>query len=335
MLTISHARRIEFPAVFTAVFTALVAAGCGAIDESLPGEPNQATDIGVVSQALVTKLSSQTDGSGLVTVNLYVCDWSAAEAHPSATCTVPSTDALVGGGAEVEGNAAPGGLLIASYPSSTRTWAVGSKDHVDSYPHRVRAYALGLQLSGVSGSQLRAQMTINSARGEAGALSEAYATDAPADSILVGGGARTTYTWAGHLLVDSEPYTSFIELKGWAAISKDHNASDQSGYVRAYAIWLPRCPAGFSGGCLQNVPRVNDKKNVSGYVTNSLNRDSNGAFAVTSVGGWASLGGAGAGRLLTDLYPTKKGGSVASKDHNTVDASGFTRIVLVGLQATE
>jgi hypothetical protein len=72
---------------------------------------------------------------------------SAEQGHPSAEATPPSGYKMVGGGARVDYGSGAGNLLTASYPLDSKTWKVTSKDHLDSSPARIHAYALGVKVS--------------------------------------------------------------------------------------------------------------------------------------------------------------------------------------------
>jgi hypothetical protein len=68
--------------------------------------------------------------------------------HPAAVATVEEGFALTGGGAEVHFNGA-GNLLWKLEPATSRdpSFSAASKDHVDSDPSTITAYALGIRIS--------------------------------------------------------------------------------------------------------------------------------------------------------------------------------------------
>jgi hypothetical protein len=224
MTTVRNCSSNQFSARASAVLLlglALLGQGCAATGTDLSdadaageGEPV------AVAESAITTLSTWSDWSGTVTVTLYSCGWSTAGTNPSASCTVPSTDAITGGGAVIQGNSIPGALLTESYPGADRrTWYVKSKDNSTAYSHSIHAYAIGLRLAGVSAETLRSQMSrwdTRSCMGGEPAKSRPTVTSVgtPANNIMVGGGARTEYTGAGQYLTDSYPRTTWFPIPG-------------------------------------------------------------------------------------------------------------------------
>jgi len=293
----------------------ILASGCDAASDLGEGEVDQA-----ISGDFV-------DSSGAVTVRIKTCGWSASVSHPTATCSVDSDFVLIGGGAEVEGEGWPGALLTASYPSADlSTWIASSKDHWKGYAHRLRAYAVGLKLTGVSSVTLRNYMAFVSSQSGAAAHPSAVA-ELPPGFKLVGGGARANYSGQGIMLVASYP-DSFQ----WVAEAKDHRRAD-SGTVDAYAI-------GITAGSIPGFGSI-DTSSISASTWVSTGY---GTADLSTPTGWvlASVGGAAQydswGRLLTDLIPfidaptnIKQGSKVRSKDHEVAD-SGFTTSYLISIR---
>jgi hypothetical protein len=69
---------------------------------------------------------------------------SAVASHPWVTAGMENGWKLVGGGARVEWQGA-GNLLTASYPHEPTGWAAASKDHLETSPARITAYAIGVR----------------------------------------------------------------------------------------------------------------------------------------------------------------------------------------------
>ena len=313
---------------------ASVSIGCGGEVESVVAEPEVASETQAVSRY------TWTDWSGFVTVNLYICGWSARAENPTATCSVGSDELVVGGGAEIEGDGTPGAMVIWSSPRTEQSWTARSTSHVHSFPHRLRARALGLKLAGVSFEWLLDNLHVESPIGNTGALSGAFTTP-PADKVLVGAGARAG---GNHLLVASRPFVASGGL-GWAVTSKQHLNQVRSD-ADITSFWLPRCPEGFLGGCLESrvfaagtVANVAaGYSSINGAVNNvdAFGTDCTGC-ALTSVGAEATY--QGTGRVLTDLYPylspsTGGGGArVSSLDYGSIDPTGTTSLFLLGLLA--
>jgi hypothetical protein len=264
---------------------------------------------------------SYTDGSGLVRIRVTQCDWSSFAQAPSVTCAVDPAYALVGGGAEVEGSAPGGGLLTESRPDRTnQRWVARSKDHGVAHVHRIRAYAVGMQLVGVSLSSLRQQIRVTAETSGGPVAGPGILMTVPEGEILLGGGARTIYSGAGQLLWASAPVGG--DSQYWLAQAHDHQFSDP-GWVMGYLVSIPRCPAGF-GRCLVGSLASANGPTGGGYQPSGIAIQS--PWAVTSVGAIANTSSGNNNRLLTDAFPHMAGtGGVSawSKDH-IVPVTGFT-----------
>jgi hypothetical protein len=288
-------------------------------------------DDAVVSRQAALTSEDFSDSSGLVHIRIKICDWSAPAQHPFATCTVDPDFVLVGGGAEVEGSAGGGGLLTLSSPCNKTTWGAGSADHVVAYAHRVRAYAIGMALSGMSAATLSSQVTITQQLSNPSHAPSAIAQPSGNDVLLLSGGATSNPSGgAGQLLTGSFPA---ISDTAWEATAKDHQVSDVT-TVTAFAISIPRCPAQWTAfKCLRAVSAFQQASSGSGYAEMDV---------LTPAGGYAPIGiGArafynGAGRMLTDLFPTigplLNGATTFSKDHNIADP-GATAVWARGIRA--
>jgi hypothetical protein len=147
---------------------------------------------------------------------------SGAAPHPEATATLPDGFVLVGGGAKVEWTGA-GNLLTASFPSTDRSWTARSKDHEESSPANIRAYAIGLRENLPIG---RVQAAI--VPQDSGAAPHPSAVADMTDGFaLTGGGADVHWTGAGNLLWRLEPTTSTANQE-FRASAKDHDVPDPS-----------------------------------------------------------------------------------------------------------
>jgi hypothetical protein len=74
--------------------------------------------------------------------------------HPSVAAHVQNGWQLVGGGAFVDWQGA-GNLLTASYPQEGSAWEASSKDHLESSPARITAYAIGVRPPPQAALQMR------------------------------------------------------------------------------------------------------------------------------------------------------------------------------------
>ena len=265
------------------------------------------------------------DPSGTVTVKVKICPFSStAGASRTATCSVDSGFVLVGGGAEIENDASPGALLTASTPLNKTTWFAASKDHNLSNPHKLRAFSIGLQLAGVSTTNLVNSVHITRATSSAGggvrSVNVGFSSNFPND-ILVGGGAETSCTsGSGELLVGSAPSSGLLT---WGARSKDHVVACPSGQVTATVISIDRSPLGFGGTLVSQLQTVTGPSVPIGYGTAEWLPTG----AATSIGGWAN----GSQRLLTDIVPLEQIFTVRTKDHQVANA-GTTAVFGVTLR---
>jgi hypothetical protein len=309
----------------------LVACGSDDIDGAARVASTDAEEtVASIESAVV--LGSWSDSTVTIFVSLHVCSWVGPAQANVATCAVSPSQVLVGGGAEIEGNGSPGALLTGSYPDQgggLTTWVAESKSHSVSYPHRLRAYALGLTLEGLTASQLRANMFqgfVTSTTASHPSTSAGVASS----RILVGGGARALFGGAGQLLTRSYPDFSGASLR-WFAGSKDHGTGDP-GTVRAYAIGINRCPAGYVGGCLKSSVAFECLFNHGGGYQSALRSGVGPQHAMVSIGGEAYWNGNG--RMLADLIPAVSAtapniyGLVRTKDHGVADGGATCADVL-------
>jgi hypothetical protein len=256
------------------------------------------------------------DWSNTIHTAVVTCDWKYNQTVAYASCYPPAGFVLIGGGAEVLGDA---GLLTASYPSDDLgVWSARSKSHGTSGTHQLRAYAIGLKIDGVSESVLKDNILLVKKHSEF-ASSPWSIAKLPSDFTILGGGARGNWTTAGQLLVESRPYDN-----GWLAVSKDHIVSEIS-TVTSWAIGI--------------------RPNIPGYGPIAVGLSARPAFCPipTRAGGrqtWDTLidGGAlasagaqstytGAGRMLAYIIPDGQNRKVkvSAKDHAVADASGCLR----------
>lgn len=265
------------------------------------------------------------DATGTVTVRIKDCPWTPALPHPTATCTVDPDFVLVGGGAEIEnqGNA----LLVASYPyPDLATWIASSKDHYYHYAHRLRAYAIGLKLAGVSSATLRNYVHMFPSETPTSSANPTTFAELPFGYKLIGGGAQVTWSGEGVLLTASYPDSTGSSPPNsirWAARGKEHIKGDSSGKAFAYAIGVTSSPIpGF--GVLDVTSTPHSEWSNGGYITASTPTPS--GWVLTSVGGEALYDRDG--RMLHQLMPslndpTRASARVSTKDHRYWD-SGFT-----------
>lgn len=153
---------------------------------------------------------------------------SGVAAHPSAQVVLPGGWVLVGGGARAN-YAGLGNMLYASIPSGN-SWIASAKDHLQSDPATVTAFAIGLRQSFLAGAGLAV-------------TSQSITTPIPTnhpwttlvipDFHLVGGGAQVNWTGLGNLLTASFPQ----DRQTWIARGKDHLQPDPA-TITAWSIGL-------------------------------------------------------------------------------------------------
>jgi hypothetical protein len=297
----------------------LTVAGCGAT----PAAANEEPTPGVVSSELSKDFS---DISGTVHIRIKQCTPTGSQPAPIATCPIDTGFVLIGGGAEIIGQNSPGALLTGSWPDQgLTTWHASSKDHMYSYNHQLRAYAIGLSLSGMSSTQLRnyisyTYMTSNSSQ------QPSVTAEVPQNYIVIGGGAQTS---TGILLTDSHP--DYVQ---WVAGGKDHGYT-QIGTVTAYAIGIStQYIPGFDGN-LDVVYNQGDSSNNTWYGNTKIELVPDD-WVLSAIGGTAQYNAGG--RLLTWLIPffdhpneTRPGAWVSSKDHGYTD-SGYTYAYFIAIK---
>ncbi|WP_244237306.1 M4 family metallopeptidase [Corallococcus llansteffanensis] len=273
-----------------------------------------------VSCGGAVELFRQTDTSGKLTIAVFErYSTTSAAVNTNFAVTVPSDFVVIGGGGE--GKESPAGnLLTASYPDSGLTsWLVSTKQHIDSDPVQVRAWAIGLKVAGLTPAQLRSYLTVSSATSASVAHPDVTAS-LPAGYVLVGGGIKVNWSGAGNMATASAPNTT----TSWRVRSKDHRESSPA-TAQAYAI-----------GINSTIPGVGTIGNVINGGTSSVVAHPSYTVGLTSgyalSGCGAFVNWSGAGNLLWRIKPVNSGCAVASKDHidsSPASISGYT----IGLRA--
>lgn len=310
--------------------------GCSADVGGEVGNFEEVEEVGELSQKLEgcpSGVACRDYVTGPLTVRVFQCAFTDSASINEAFCDVTSNFALVGGGAEIKDAPAPGAMITSSYPYNIgatppyTTWAAESKDHIYLTKHRLRAYAIGLHLDGLSGPQLR--QIVKTAANGSGWVGAPVAH--PADSIvipisspkqiLLSGGVRTLYNGDGQLLV-----TSYAKAddSGWDVASKDHIVPNP-GYAFAYVTYMPECPVGLSY-CLVANQVTATSSSGGGYRTVQVSAPY--SWLPTGVGARSPSSNQ---RLLTDMHPGI-GSSfpmafASSKDHD-VPNPGSVRVAL-------
>ncbi|WP_324291555.1 M4 family metallopeptidase [Corallococcus sp. BB11-1] len=267
----------------------------------------------------VVELFRRTDASGKLTIAVFERYSPTSASHnTNFAVSVPGDFVVVGGGAE--GKVSPeGNLLTASYPDSGLTsWLVSTKDHVQSDPVRVRGWAIGLKVAGLTAAQLRSHLSVTTATSATVNHPDVTAT-VPAGYVLAGGGIRVNWSGAGNLATGSAPSGN----SAWRVRSKDLETHSPAS-AQAYAI-----------GIRSSIPGVGTIGNVVNGGTSAVASHPSytaalgTAYALTGCGAFVNWSGDGS--LLWRIKPVNSGCSVASKDHIAVSPASITGYA-VGLQ---
>jgi hypothetical protein len=232
-------------------------------------------------------------------------------AHPSVDVHIPNTFKIIGGGAFDHWSGA-GNLLTASYPKDLHTWFAAGKDHEDSSPATITAFAIAIADPNNEWDVIIESETSNP---EAHPQAEA---NLPRGYTLTGGGAFVDWHGAGNLLTASFPNSN----SSWEVRSKDHDISDPS-RITAYAIGLkPRSASVHLHTIIRNATGP-----VQPHPTAQVCLDP----------GWILSGGGaldnwnGAGNLLTASYPQGGCWLAAGKDHKDPSPSSIT-VYAIGIR---
>jgi hypothetical protein len=284
------------PALLTAVVFAC--GGCALPSAQATSDPAPERE-GIAESSSPVVIGSWTDWSGTVTVTLHACPASSPNTTPAAGCTVPEDQMLVGGGGNINNDTTA--FMTASYPlDGLRTWWFGSRS-MTGVSHTVHPYAIGLSLTGISGSQLRSMAILKKLDSPTASHPEVLLPVDPG-YVMVGGGA---FVSTNQYLVSSFAPNA----TNWYARSKDHGTA-AAGKVQALLIELPVHPNGFWGNIANKIETSSPATVATGLAIN-YKRPSAG-YAMTSIGGAEFFNGAG--RMLQGLYPVKIGNNGECSD---------------------
>jgi hypothetical protein len=250
------------------------------------------------------KYLDAADSSGKVKIALFSDRTpDQAEHHNDIPCAVPNDMVVVGGGAT--GDADPGALLTASYPSADRSaWLASSASHRVSSPHRLEIYAIGMKIQGMSRADLLANLHYGQLESSTAAHPTVTLGAPPSGFTLISGGFRVN----GPLNLATNSFPSLGV--NWRVASQDHiNPSPCT--ITAFAISIRT-----------NLPGVGT---VECFITHSTSPEeahpgatvlASSSTALTGIGAQTFTGGPG--QFLFHLRPhgIKNGGAqVTSKDH--------------------
>lgn len=289
-----------------------------------------------------------TDATGDVKIQVRTCDYEAS-AFSGKHCTYCALDegwVMIGGGAEIEGSPSsarlrgsfpyPNGITPpVSTPDGLQQNCTGnspdnalSKDYIawmarsdGSSSHRLRAYVVGLQINGLTESQLAGYRLINDATT---ASMTQPVIESGGFNLVVGGGANEVGSQNCYL-TESRPNENSNSWRGSAY------CGPSGGGLKVYSIHLNTCmPVPGWDYCMEFKYRSAVTGSGSGYRTASA----------TTPYPWitAGIGGLGvvnhsSSRYLADLLPlvgSNQGVTVRTKDQSTM-VSGTTTAYSVNL----
>lgn len=254
-----------------------------------------------------TKIHEHTDASGKITVAVFERQAGSPLQHfHDFAVPVPEQFVVIGGG--VEGARRPlGHLLTASYPNNDYSaWLVSTKDHLKHNPTKIKAWAIGLKVKGLSSQQLRNYLSLNVSSSDYVSHPDT-SIGVPQGYTMVGGGFKVNWSGVGNLATASYPETYYT----WRVKSKDHRGKSKAS-AQSYAI-----------GLKSYIPGV-------GHIHSDINFSESGTaqhpsssvnvtpgYALTSCG--ALVKWRGQGNLLWKIKPYTTGNEqrceAASKDH--------------------
>lgn len=286
-------------------------------------------------------LRSPTDGTYIVAVkpvpgssNMKIAQFERsaefARSSSSVTVSVTADYAAIGGG--VEGADFPvGHLITTSRPLTSSGWVVTSNDHLIHDPVRVRGWALGLKVAGLTRSQL-SQFLVYKKATSAFSSSPTITTTLPAGYELLGGGFDLDAAPApvpsappaelGIFPTASEPVGSI----GWTVRAKSH-VLPATGKATVYAI-----------GLQSNIPFVGTFDTAIATKTTSPDSD---PFGLSSVSSGYVLTGCGASvrsddfrlwKLEPDLTHAVPRCFGAAKTHGTQPSDSSIDVFTLGLR---
>lgn len=273
-----------------------------------------------------TKLGTFQDSSGKITVSVFERAAGNSQQHfHDFAATVPDDMIAIGGGAEA--TIMPyGALLTASYPNSELSaWLASSKDHNLPNPHKLKVYAIGLKIEGMSRDQLLQHIHVG--RDESGMAQHPEASESvPPGYLLVSGGFYVNWLdfnpKGGNLATASFPETAL----SWKARSKDHVVVSRAN-LTVYAIGIKESlPVG-------KIERSIQTKDSAHAQHPRATSDVLPGFALC--GGGAEVHWTGVGNLLWQLRPTTESSNqdfaAGSKDHE-FDSPATLTVYSIGIR---
>lgn len=250
-----------------------------------------------------------SDPSGKIFVKTYWEETNYLSSHNTITVTVGSEYVIIGGGASIDNSYGGPALLTESRPDfANNSWVGSSKDHLVSGPHRLKVWAIGLRVAGLTAAQLRSYMQVFTNTSSVVAHPEATVS-IPANYKLLGGGGRINWTGQGNLLVFSYPVGN-----SWLVKGKDHGVSSPAS-ATAYAIGIQNSYIPGLDGYIETLILQNQSTTGTGTRSTNIN-----ASSYQSSGWMTSCPGArsvysGSGRLLTVISGGYWNSYAYSKDH--------------------
>jgi hypothetical protein len=314
------------------------------------GESAAPEDVGTVAAAVTN--SSFYDATGTIEIRIKTCDATALATTNCAYCIMDDAYALVGGGANILGEASGGAMLQASFPNPYAAQTVnafgctGPVGHVPARvdvdykntwmarasgaSHQLQTYAIGLRLKGTNGVWFKPW--VSEPRDFVAPVYPPSVLQADlreqdrkgASEILIGGGTylfkentETDHAVATNAyLVGSFPVGGDESTRAWRGRARSTTNPAPTEVMKVYGLFMNQCPAGYSQ-CF-NYPQIRSFNAPTSPAYGTVSRHFPGFGVNTSVGGHAvTITGA---RYLADLIPfngSNTGFTVRSKAYTT------------------
>jgi hypothetical protein len=290
--------------------------GLGLAVEMLSGQQQKCIKENAMPQSMIGTFK---DASGKITVAVFERKAGDSQQHfHDYAASVPDDMIVIGGGAEAT-SVPYGALLTASYPNSEMSaWLASSKDHIHPNPHKLKVYAIGMKINGMSRSELLNHIHIG--RNESGLAQHPEASESvPPGYLLISGGFHVNWLdfnpSGGNLATASFPENAL----SWKARSKDHSIVSRAN-LTVYSIGIKeQLPVGRIESSIQTADSAHAQHP-------SATADVLPGFVLT--GGGAEVHWTGSGNLLWKLRPvtqtTNQDFSAGSKDHEHYSPATLT-----------
>ncbi len=278
-----------------------------------------------------------TDWSGKVMTKVWECHTTTRQHVQSLTCPVDDGYVLIGGGARTVYYGS-GALLTEARPldGGLVSYAASSKDHINSDPHDLYVYAIGLKLLGIDRTTLLPQLHyVQSALTSSSEGPWASVVQSPPWGVDLTGGGYLQWNQPGLLMTQSYPGfgpDGYVNGYNWQFAGKDHK-SYATGQAMANLISIRRDIPGW--GSLDVYFQKTANVYVGSGVGTATQRVSTG-WALAGIGATTDFDTGTPGRMLFGMYPDPNDPTVVtikSKDHIS-GSGGHTQGYVIMIRRT-